>query len=163
MPCDFQYLAVVTFIKEGGWQRSGLLGQGTFLEKRGINSSSQPASGGACLWLLEEETPGSWAWWCRCPLASSSPAARGRRWSPVCWPSPSWGQGAACTLLLVVPAEGHIIYLFVNFPVVLHNFTSSSHLPAFLLYFFSLVGVWSIYGCWAASGIARMGNWRGKK
>lgn len=44
MPCDFQYLAVVTFIKEGGWQRSGLLGQGTFIERRGINSSSQPDS-----------------------------------------------------------------------------------------------------------------------
>lgn len=58
MPCDFQYLAVVTFIKEGGWQQSVLLGRGTFLENRGINSSSQPDGGEAYLWLQEEETPG---------------------------------------------------------------------------------------------------------
>lgn len=58
MPHDFQYLAVVTFIKEGGWQQSGLLGRGTFLENHGINSSSQADGGGAYLWPQEEETPG---------------------------------------------------------------------------------------------------------
>lgn len=39
MPRDFQYLAVVTFIKEGVWQQAGFLGWGTFLEFCGINSS----------------------------------------------------------------------------------------------------------------------------
>lgn len=58
MPRDFQYLAVVTFIKEGGWQQSGLLGRGTFLENHGINSSSQADGGGAYLWPQKEETPG---------------------------------------------------------------------------------------------------------
>lgn len=90
MPRDFQYLAVVTFIKEGGWQQSGLLGRGTFLENHGINSSSQPDGGEACLWPQEEETPG----W---PVSGHGGA--GVPWhpgdsarlaaddgSPACWP-----------------------------------------------------------------------------
>lgn len=156
MPRDFQYLAVVTFIKEGGWQQSGLLGRGTFLENCGINSSSQTAGGGAYLWLPEEETPG-------CPVSGHGDVGvpwhpGGAAGSPACWPFRSWRQGTVCTPLSAVPAKGHIIYLFVSFPVVLPNFTSSSESLAFLLYFSSLPRVWSIYGCWVVSGKARMGN-----
>lgn len=43
-----------------------------------------------------------------------------------------------------------------------HNFTSSSHSPAFLLYFSSLPRVWSIYSCLAVSGIGQNGK-LGKK
>lgn len=127
----------------------------TFLENHAINSSSQPDGGEAYLWPQEEESPG----W---PVSGHGGA--GVPWHPggSAQLLSDTGVGPSKAKGCVHTTVDHLCKRPDNLPLCqLPGLTALLHiisLPAPVFYFPFLPRVWSIYGCSAVSGKARIGK-----